>query len=78
MYAKSRKQLADLYGFSPRTFTNRLKAAGIDLASRKLICPAKQIEIFAYFGVPFVLPEEEAALIAPRVQAYRQKKRVLT
>lgn len=78
MYLKSRKQLADLYGFCTRTFTNRLKAAGIDLASRRLISPDKQIEIFAYFGMPFTLPEEEASLMAPRVEAYRQKNRILT
>ncbi len=70
MAPKTRTQLAQLYGFSSRTLSNRLKAKGIQLPARQLISPAKQIEIYATLGIPGKLPEAEAEKLKPKVLAY--------
>lgn len=77
MYPKSRMQLAQLYGFCTRTFTTRLKEAGIELKPRRLVSPGKQIEIFARFGIPYTLSEAEAAVMRPKVRAYCREKDIL-
>ncbi|WP_282782940.1 hypothetical protein [Phaeodactylibacter xiamenensis] len=70
MTPKTRIQLAQLYGFSTRTLSNRLKAIGIELPARQLISIAKQIEIYAHLGIPTCLQEAEARKIKPKVLAY--------
>ena len=70
MAPKTRTQLAQLYGFSSRTLSNRLKAKGIQLPARQLISPAQQIEIYAHLGIPGSLAEAEAKKVKPKVLAY--------
>ncbi|MBP6827214.1 MAG: hypothetical protein KA165_11700 [Saprospiraceae bacterium] len=47
--ARYKKELADVMGYSLRTFQRRLKEANID-TPRGLICPDKQDEIFRKLG----------------------------
>jgi len=70
MNAITRTQLAELYGISTRTLSNRLKESGIELPARQLITMAKQIEIYAHLGIPGKLPENEAKKLKPKVLAY--------
>ena len=70
MAPKTRTQLAKLYGFSTRTLSNRLKAAGIQLPARQLISTAQQIKIYAHLGIPGSLAETEVQKIKPKVLAY--------
>jgi transcriptional antiterminator len=70
MNAITRTQLAELYGFSTRTLSNRLKKLGVELPARQLVTPAKQIEIYATLGIPGKLPEAEAEKLKPKVLAY--------
>lgn len=47
--ARYKKELADVMGYSLRTFQRRLKEANIE-TPRGLICPEKQLEIFQKLG----------------------------
>ena len=49
--AKSRRQIAQEYGISPRTLRRWLKKYNIDLPSR-LLCPKEQALIYHHFGDP--------------------------
>ncbi len=49
--AKTRKELADEYGVSPRTFRRKLKSKNLDLPNG-LITPKDLEKIYQTFGVP--------------------------
>ena len=74
MNAKTRTQLAELYGLFTRTLYNRLKASDIELPARQLVTVAKQIEIYAILGIPGRLPESELKRIKPKVLAFCRSK----
>lgn len=65
MTPKTSIQLAQLYSFSTRTLSNRLKAIDIELPARQLISAAKQVEIYAHPGLPTYLPEAEEKATGP-------------
>ncbi len=49
--SKTRRQIADEYGITPRTLRRWLKKSNIDLP-RRLICPREQDIIYQTFGNP--------------------------
>ena len=49
--AKTRKELADEYGFSPRTFRRKLKASNLKIP-KGLITPKDLQRIYQTFGTP--------------------------
>jgi hypothetical protein len=77
MNARTRTQLAELYGFSTRTLSNRLQESGIELPARQLVNYAKQIEIYAALGIPSKLPEDEIKKIKPKVLAFCRSQGIM-
>lgn len=70
----TRKQLADLYGYSSRTLARRLTGHDITLAPRKLIEAEAQLAIYARLGLPCRMQPRERQELYPLLLKYCRKQ----